>query len=237
MNLIERSGKLATDVVEIKALNAVAGQAEAIRTRAAQFEEALGVLRLSAGSARKLRERNISLEAETQPAAGIAHFVGQLFDAVKDDPAAILAAQDVQPKILGPLGKLSSHLQNAADQAWGRHIRQQLPSVSVELLDALGRVPALRPKVEHFRSLRDRATSLGARAPTKDADFDVAAVLIDQCNTAWRELDAEGIPKDLLQFFREAAGPLGANIGRLSPTVIAWLEQHRLTEAFGIRIR
>jgi hypothetical protein len=237
MNLLDRSETLASEIKDLEKLGAIADQAEAIRSRAAQFETALGTLRISAGSARQLRQHGVQVEADTSSAQGVSHFIGQLLEAVKADPAAILSAKDVQPKMLGPVGKLATSVQNGADQAWARHIRQQLPAVSTELLDALSRVTALRPKVEHFRGLRDQALSAGARAPTKEAEFDVAKVLISQCDQAWRELDAEGIPKEVLSFFRAAASLRGADLASLKPEVLTWLQGHSLVDAFGIRTR
>ena len=237
MTLLERSEQLSAEVVEINALAAIAHQAEAVRSRAMQFESALAELRLSAGSVQQLRDRRIGVEAEVQAAAGVRHFLSQLLDAVNADPAAIVGVKDVQPRMLGPLGKIASSLQEAANQAWGRYVRQQLPAVSGDLLDALSRVPALRPKAEHFRGLRDRALASAARAPSKAAEFDVIEVLIAQCNEAWRDLDARDIPQDVLVLFREAATPRGASLSRLTPSVLAWLEEHQLAEAFGIRIR
>ena len=235
--MLERSEQLAAEVVEINALGAIAHQAEAIRSRATQFEEALAELRLRAGSARQLRDRGMGVEAEVQAAVGVRHSLSQLLDAVTADPAVILGAKDIQPKMLAPLGRIAASLQEAANQAWGRYVRQRLPAVSGDLLDALSRVPALRPKVEDFRGLRDRALTSAARAPSKAAEFDVMEVLIAQCNEAWRDLDARDIPQDVLVFFREVTAPRGASLLRLTPTVLAWLEEHGLVEAFGIRIR
>ncbi|MBF9235120.1 hypothetical protein [Microvirga alba] len=237
MTLLERSEQLSVEVGEINALGAIAHQAEAIRSRATQFENVLAELRLCAGSARQLRDRGIEIEAEVQAVAGVRHFLSQLLDAVTADPAAILGAKDIQPKMLVPLGKIASSLQEAANQAWGRYVRQRLPAVSSDLLDALNRVPALRPKVEHFRGLRDRALASAARTPSKAAEFDVMEVLTTQCNEAWRDLDARDIPQDVLVLFREAATPRGAGLSKLTPSVLTWLEEHRLAEAFGIRIR
>lgn len=237
MNLLERSEKLASEIVEINALGAIAGQAEAIRSRASQFETALATLRLSAGSARLLRGHGVQFDVDVQSADGVGHFLGQLLEAVSADPAAALATRDIQPKMLAPLAKLAASVQAAADQAWLRHIRSQLPAVNTDLLDALARVPALRMKVEHFRGLRNRALTIGEKAPTKDAEFEVAQALILQCSEAWSDLDAEGIPKAVITFFREAASPLGAKLSALTPEVLSWLQEHALVDAFGIRTR
>ena len=236
MNLLERSEKLAAVVVEINALAAIADRAEAIRSRATQFESALDELRLSAGSARHLRDRGVAVECELK-AAGVRHFLSQLLGEVNADPAAILAAKDIHPKMLAPLAKIASILQEAADQAWRRHVRQQLPEVRGDLLDALTRVPALRSKVERFRVLRERALAGSERTPTTDAEFNAVELLVKHCNQAWRELDSEGIPKEVLIFLREAATPRGASLSKLTPTIVSWLEANNLAEAFGVRIR
>lgn len=237
MTLLDRSEQLTAEVVEVTTLSAIAGQAEAIRTRATQFENALTEFRLSAESVRQLRDRGIGVEGEVQAAAGVRHFLSQLLDAVTADPATILAAKDIQPKMLVPLGRIATNLQEAANQAWGRYVQQQLPAVSGDLLDALSRVPDLRPKVESFRGLRNRALVSATRAPSKAAEFDVMEVLVAQCNEAWRELDARNIPQDVLVLFREAATPRGASVSKLTPAVLAWLQEHGFVEAFGIRIR
>lgn len=237
MNLLERSRAIATEVSELAALRAIADQAEAVRSRATQFENELAKLRLVAGCIRQLRGRGVRVDAEIATVAGVRQFIDALLHAVNADPAAILEIRDVQPRILSPLGKISASLQNAANQGWARQVGQRLPAVSGALLEALARVPALRPKVEHFRVLREQARARSATAPLTQAEFDRMDILIEQCNRAWRDLDAEGIPQDVLVFFREAANARGASLSMLKSDVLAWLEKYGLMDAFGIHIR
>lgn len=237
MNLLERSRVIASEVSELAALKAIADQAEAVGTRAAQFEKELAKLRLSAGCIRQLQGRGVRVEVEVKAAPGVRQFIEALLRAVNADPAAVLEIRDVQPRILSPLSKISASLADAANQGWARQVGQRLPAVSNALLEALARVPALRPKVEHFQALREQARARSASAPLTEAEFDRMDTLVAQCNRAWRDLDAEGIPQDVLVFFREAANPRGANLSLLNSVVLAWLDKHDLVDAFGIRVR
>jgi hypothetical protein len=237
MTLLERSERLSIDVAEISALGAIASQAEGIRSRAVQFEEALAKLRLSSESARQLRGRGVEVEFEVKSAEGIRHFLNQLLSSISKEPSVILETKDIQPKILTPLNKISVSLQQSSDRAWHGHVQAQLPRLSNDLLNVLVRLPALRRKVESFRELIDGVSAKAARAPMKDSEYDAAELLIGKCRQAWDDLDAKDLPQNVLNFFKEATSTQGANLSRLTPDVVNWLEQHKLLEAFGVRVR
>ena len=236
LNLFERSEQLEKDVAEIRTLRAVADRAEAIGTRASQFENALAELRLSVGKARLLQDRGVNVELVVQ-SQGVRHFLRELQSKVADDPATILAARDIQPKMLRPIENDTSAIQESADKAWREYVRQQMPEVGNEFLEALSRIPGLRSKVEHFRGLKDQALRRGERAPASDEDFDLIRELSRQCRQAWQELDAEDMPQEALVLFREAATAQGASLSSLTPAVLAWLTAHGLADALGIRVR
>ena len=232
MNLFERSEQLAGDVVEINALRAVANQAEAIRSRASQFEKVLAALRLSSGSARLLHDQGVNVEFRLE-AQGVRHFLKELHGKVADDPAAVLAVKDISPKMLKPIERDSAAIREAADKAWGNYVRKHMSGVSNELLEGLSRVPKLRSKVERLQSLKYQALRRGERAPSSAAEFDLIRKLGRQFYQAWQELDAQDMPKEVLNLFREAATVQGAALSSLTPKVLAWLNSHGLTDTLG----
>lgn len=236
MSLIERAERLSADIDEIRTLNAIAHQAEAIFSRASQFEDVLKKIRLYAGSACLLQDRGINVVFVIQT-QGILHFLRELQEKIADDPSAVLKETGIQQKMLIPIEKAASAIREAADIAWSEYVKQQLPIVGNELVGALSRIPGLRSKVGNFQHLRDQTLDGSSRAPSNDEVFNRTLKLVQQCQQAWKELDAEDIPQEVLVLFREAASSQGADLSSLTPVVLDWLTAHGLVDTLGIRIR
>ena len=236
MNLFERATKLKSDVEEIKVLKINATQAESIRSRTSQFENALAKLRLNLGCARLLQDYGLGLEFMVQ-IDGVLYYLNEIKDKVTENPTTILEFTDVKLKILNPIENETSKIEEKVHRAWRDHVQQQLPRLNEEILTTLSRVPGLFSKVDDIRSLRSEALNYSTLLPKNNSDIDRTHKAIHQCRKKWEDLNTDDLPQEVLDLFRDAATLKGADLSILTPTVFSWLTAHGITDALGIRIR
>lgn len=236
MTLIERSRAFATDVTELDRLQKTADLVSAVGSRAEQLEFSLAKLRLAVGQLRMLRERGVAVTVDLSPSAGFAHHLANLADAAAADPAAV-TAPEVKTRTLNPLGTFTKTITDSCKEAWGAHVKARLPRVGTDLIPVLARVPALRAKVERFRTLQASAQDFAETLPTGAGDVEAFHRTAADCQAAWDALDAEAIPPRVMQFLRAATSEAGAGLDSLDQEVTDWLEVQDLCRSFVVRTR
>ena len=236
MTLIERSRAFATTATELDGLQKAADLVSAVGSRATQLESALAKLRLAAEQLRALREQGVAVPVDLSPAAGFVHYLSDLQAATAADPAAI-TAPEASARTLNPLGTFTKSIGDACKQAWEAHVTASLPRVGTDLIPVLARVPALRAKVEHFRTQQASAQAFAKTLPSGAADVDLFRRTAADCHAAWHALDAAGIPPRVTQFLRAATSDAGAALDSLDQEVTNWLAAQDLRRSFVIRAR
>lgn len=236
MSLVERSTAFAAIATELDGLRKAASLVTAVGSRATQFETALAKLRVVSGQLRLLREQGVSVVAEMGSAAGFSHHLTELKAAVAADPSAA-TAPEVGLKTFTPLGTFTKTISDACETAWRAHVTAGLPRVGTDLIPVLARVPALRAKVERFRTLQASAKAFAETLPSAATDVDAFRRTAADCHAAWDALDAEGIPPRVTQFLRAATSEAGAGLDSLDTEVIDWLAAQDLGRSFVIRAR
>lgn len=234
MSLIERSVAFAEAARDLDGLKKAANLVSAVGTRAQMFESALANLRLAGGQLTLLRDHGVTVQVDVSSATGFAHYLTALKVSMADDPSAVTVS-DVGQKTLTPLRAFTTSLSEACAAAWRAHVIARLPRVGTDLLPVLAQVPALKARVERFRSLQAAARGRADSLPTSEADFKAFERAADACHAAWQALDAEGIPAHVTRFLRGATSNAGAPLDSLTDEVSAWLETHKLSASFTIR--
>lgn len=236
MNLIERSLAFATTATELDGLRKAANLVSAVGSRATQLESSLAKLRLASGQLKVLREQGVVVTVDLSAAAGFAHYLATLQANTAADPAAI-TAPEVSSRTLTPLGNFTKTIRDACEEAWRAHVTATLPRVGTDLIPVLGRVPALRAKVERFRTLQASAMSRVETLPSSAAEVDAFRRTAADCHAAWDALDAEGIPTQVTHFLHAATSEAGASLDSLDQEITDWLAAQDLGRSFVIRAR
>ncbi|MBS5904542.1 MAG: hypothetical protein KIC89_17865 [Acetobacteraceae bacterium] len=236
MTLIERSRAFVATASELDGLRRAASLVSAVGSRATQLEGALAKLRLKAGQLRLLREQGVAVTVDLGPARGFVHYLEALATATSADPSAI-TAPEVSVRTLRPLGAFTETISDACDEAWQAHVTASMPRLGADLVPVLGRVPALKAKVERFRTLQASAKAYAETVPSSAAGIDAFRRAAADCHAAWDALDAEGIPPRVAVFLRAATSAAGADLDSLDQEVAEWLTAHDLRRSFVIRAR
>jgi hypothetical protein len=237
MSLLERSERLGRDIESLKTAKVLANQVEAIRGRADSFEQAVVKLRAAAQRAAGLGARGVDVTIDVSAASGVRHHIEAWRADVAKDPSAALGAggQAVKSKMIDPVVKIADSLLTAATVAWRAYAKQKLPRINGDTLNLLEGLPGQKLAVRSFRELHRRVLDLAEVLPETAGEYDRFDTLTVQCAKAWRDLDASDLPDAVRRFLRDAGSPAGAPLTALTPEVLSWLDQHRLTETFRIK--
>lgn len=235
MSLIERSMAFAESAKELDGLKKAANLVSLVASRAQQFEAALGGLRLAGGQLTLLKERGLAIDADVSSAVGFAYHLAALKDATIDNPTAVTIS-DVATKTLTPLKAFTGTVTGACAEAWRDHVDASLPRVG-DLVPVLARVPALKTRVESFRTLQAQAHAKADAVPTSVSDIEAFEQAATASHAAWNALDADDIPPSVTRFLRGATSEGGAGLDSLTDEVITWLRAQSLVPSFAIRAR
>lgn len=236
--LLERAAGLADKINRYQQLKAAATEAEKFRTRASQAGQAATLI----GQAREAIDRfaaaGIMVDFVPANAEALVEKANALLTIAAENPAGLADPPfnfryDFADRVSG----IAAAANKALTEAWRRHVAENGPGGSDEVLDALARLPQLRPGVARIRRLRDDLAALAANAPSDPtAAVSRLAALVAEHRAAWADLTADGIPRAVIAFIRSCGSEMGAPLSLLTEEVRDWLASRDLLGAFRIRI-
>ena len=238
MSMLSRAAKLETSVQELGVLRGLRDQAQALRTRANQFADAHARTQAVIGHCRILVDSRIMKTFSAGSGNALAAYALELKTRVESDPAVILSPDlDIGPRFIQPLKLLMDRLQKDAENQWSEWLEGQIPQIGSALLEILGRISDFRTPIAEVRTKQQHLGSIAKTLPSDQQDIATARTLAEEFTIAWRELNAENLPQEILEFLRDAGTHQGASLSKLTPAVLAYLVEHRLQNSFTVRTR
>jgi hypothetical protein len=181
-----------------------------------------------------LSDRGIATKSFPAGTSALRNEIEQLRERFVQDPTYILGANRLSA-IKSSLPVFADRFQQALLASWKVYAMNRKPPVNFEVLNVLERIEPLRRQVERvaqgLRSLSIRSESLPRTVDELD-DFENIAAKV---NVAWKQLDSDHLPPDVLRFLKESGSPAGADLDLLIEPVKQWLRDHKLDRAFRIR--
>lgn len=236
--LLERATSLAGKIVRYQKLKSAAVEAERFRTRAGQIQNAATLVLEAAAALQRFAAAGIAVPFEPANAGTLVERAQVLRDLAANDPAG-LAEPPFQFKyeFVDRLAGITTAADQAIKQAWAAHVGAVAPGGSEELLDALNRLPQLRPAVTRVRRCRADVAALAAAVPPDPAralaDLDR---LVAEHSAAMKDLRSDDMPPAVTRLIAAAGEPRGAPIAWLTDEARAWLEARGLADSFRVRL-
>lgn len=238
MSMLSRAAQLGTSVQELGVRQGLRNQAQALRSRANQFAEAHDRVQAVIKHCRILTDNGIAKTFNASAGNALAAYALDLKTRVESDPAVILSPDlDIGPKFLAPLKLLTDRLRKEAEDQWSEWLDAQTPQIGSPLLEILGRIPNFKNPIAAVRTKRQQLTTIAETLPVDQQHIAAARALAQELTVAWRELNAENLPQEILEFLRDAGTHQGASLSKLTPAVLAYLAQYRLENSFTVRTR
>lgn len=126
--------------------------------------------------------------------------------------------------------------QSIMTQAWSSYVDNLLPTIPAELLDVLGKIPAFQDGVRSINRTLEEARQNKSRLPVVEQEICVIKEKADTVHKAWKEMGTDDVPPAVLIFLR-AAGGQGAGLTTFTPEIGAWLDEHKMSRFFSIRLK
>ena len=236
--LLERAAGLADKITRYQQLKAAANEAEKFRTRAVQAGQAATLIVQAKAAIHRFTAAGISVDFVPANVEALVEKAETLLTIAAENPAGLADPPfnfryDFADRVSG----VAAAANKALVEAWRRHVAENGPGGSDEVLEALARLPQLRLGVVRIRRLRDEVARLAADAPSDpEAAVLRLATLVSEHRAAWADLTADGIPRAVIAFIRNSGSEMGAPLSLLTEEVRDWLASRDLLGAFRIRI-
>lgn len=123
-------------------------------------------------------------------------------------------------------------LRRLADEVWPEHELSRL-----DVMSHLSGNPTVAETARRIERIHQRVTQSAVAADVGLGASELDSLLDEATSAApdAEQLRSETIPDDVLEFWDEASAEDGAPLGKLTPTVRAWLEGHDALNAFHVR--
>lgn len=236
--LLDRAATLATKINTYQKLKNTADEADLFGTRAKQFESVSLLIARLRETLSTLAEAGVSIDFEPNDGIGFAEKARLLREAIEEDPAKVNDPPfDIKHAFTDRLNGIASAGHKAASAAWKAYVDKRAAFGADDVLSALGQVPQFRVSVASIRQIRVDVAAFGASLPA-DPKAAIARLdtLVEQHETAWKSLAATDISPSVVSFIRAAASG-NAMLSAYTSEVHAWLESHKLLDAFRIKLR
>ncbi|MSR09284.1 MAG: hypothetical protein EXR82_07105 [Gammaproteobacteria bacterium] len=241
--LIQRSNDLIRRIAAIEGLRANANKATAFRTRADTLDAPAHRLASLAEMWPVCQDLGIPLaldDALADRVRAIGRHAQALAEAYQGSAESItLEKANLRFQFWEPLTELPDHVEAALRMAWEQFVSQSLPTVQEQVLQVLQNLPGFNSQVIIIRSLQTKAQLLKSTLPPAAASLParIAEVrsIAQNLSEAWRSLQGDGIPPEVLTFLQAASGGR-ATLRQLTPTVVQWIDGYSLKESFRISL-
>lgn len=229
----QRAEELVALIGRQRTLGSHLQQLEGFGAQRQEVERASGRLGPLVAAWRLFLARGIGKVAHPPDAPVLLEQLRQLRDRYLENASSILGPNRLVA-VKTTLPSIASSLERELLTAWDTYTRERIPAVNDEVLNVLGRIPALRAHVDRvwagLRALKERQL----RLPTTQGEIDTFDRMASDAGTTWNAFDSAQLPSEVLRFLKEA-GSGGAALETLTEVVRRWLDQHALTASFRIR--
>jgi hypothetical protein len=232
--LIDRARVLTARIAELQELRNFAADAERFRTRTEQLETPLEALRSLGATWKLFQMRNIPVSIERPYIAALKSHLQKALANFRTDPGNILEAnQEFNYQFIVPMRQYPERLRESMLFAWQGHLDTKRPRVPEDILSILWNIMDFREQVTTIKRLNDRVDELAAVLPKSQAVIEEAESVCNGLTEAWRNLQGDGIPHDVLEFIKKASNQ-GSSFVDLSMSIHDWLKSRDLLKRFKI---
>lgn len=232
--LIDRARVLTARIAELQELRNLANEAERLRTRTEQLENPLDALRSLSATWRLLRAQGIRVSLDKPSIALLRSQLDGVSATFHSNPRNILEAnQEIHRRFFIPIQQYPTRLKESLLSAWKEYLEAKRPRVPDDILSILWNITDFRDQVTNIRILNRRVDELSAALPETQGIMEEAERVCSLLTEAWRNLQGDGIPPDVLQFIKKASDE-GSSFEDLTRSVHDWLKSRDLLKRFKI---
>lgn len=240
MSLLERVELAKGRIDALQSLKQRADQAANFEKRAQVLAGLAGELKAVRGTVTVLAEAGIAVAlADEKSLAPLRARARLLKDGYAQDRSTILAPfpkEDFRFVFVTPCAAFRQKADAAVRSAWSDWVQSNTPAIDQDVLRVLCTVSALSTTVTQIQGQLEQTRHHAALLPQSVQDVQSVRQLCTQARQAWHVLAGDGIAADVLDFLRSAGSSTGASHDALTPSILQWLDDHKLLDLLRIRL-
>ena len=133
------------------------------------------------------------------------------------------------------LSEINSNIKYDLLNKWQKYIQENRPNLNMEQLDILENIPDLSSSVEKLKSKLYELNELKSGLPHSHNEFISVVSITKDMNELWDNLSSQNIPKEAMTFLRRAGSSEGIELSEVTPGILLWLQEHKLTSLCHVR--
>lgn len=118
---------------------------------------------------------------------------------------------------------------------WKEYIETKKPNLNVEQLNILENIPDLSDKVNSLKIKLTEINELKENLPNNSEQFNLVITITNNMNELWNELSSQNIPSEAMNFLKKAGSYEGIDLSEVTPGILLWLQEHKLTHLCQVR--
>jgi len=204
------------------------------RTRLEELQKNLEELDKRAAVVKAFTDREFAEPDVSTKAFAAFNQVNATLDSFREAPDSIISSNS--GALRNTLRSLNSALDQYISDSWHEYTGRDR-QVDQQVLDGLGTIPIFAPTVQRVKLLTIRIDNCRRDTPLSEADFTKFDQLVQEAETAWKDLGSTELPEEIEAFLRSAGSREGASLDLLNAPVDEWLTQKGIKDSFRIHMK
>ena len=232
MSLLEQCQLANTKIAELVKAKQSKEVADSIRKRVVDLSDASDLLVDYSGRATVLLDAGILKPNDLIDGSKLTHQLNEMRQKLSEDPSTITSGRNFT-NLKKTIEKFAEQTKQMVTDQWKQHVSEIAPKIDNKLL-AHHRNTSFAAVVANLETNAKEAKKLARTAP-------VDAEVFAQLTGYWHEIrtNLARIPQtddpEVEEFLIAVGSESGAEISTLTASVIAWLEEHGMTDQFCVR--
>ena len=133
------------------------------------------------------------------------------------------------------LSSIVNEINNDLTNRWKEYIEENKPSLNMEQLNILENIPDLSDMVNTLKIKLVEINELKDNLPNDDNKFKLVIEITKNMNELVNELSSQNIPNEAMNFLKKAGSYEGIDLSEVTPGILLWLQEHKLTHLCQVR--
>jgi hypothetical protein len=151
------------------------------------------------------------------------------------DKTTIISLKDFFTKV-NP-SKIENEVKLLLKEQWQGFIEKNKPSINLEQLNVLEKIPDLSQVVSRLKVKLDLINELKKELPFQEKDFQLIISSSFEMNELLAQLSSNNIPDPVIHFLKKAGSYEGIELTEITPEILSWLNENNLTHLCQVRFR
>jgi len=230
--LLNRTNELLEELDKLNTLKELANDSQGFFKRSQELKNIDNLLSTIVDIVVLFRNQDFEIDTETIFENFIKSFKVLKEKWEKDKKSILESSQFMRSN---NLSKITDDIKFDLLNKWEKYIQDNKPNLNMEQLDILENIPDLSSLVEQLKNKLFELNELKSSLPNSESKFISVLTITKDMNELWDNLSSQNIPKEAMTFLKKAGSREGIELSEVTPGILLWLQEHKLTSLCHVR--